>query len=168
VTVDGARRAVLACGTTSIGLRTGTEQAAPPEGFGQWLNALDGGVQIVVSAARHDLTPHADAVLTAAERLPHPALRAADAGRLADPLTDAADDAADLAERVARGAARLFRVGIYVTVHGRTPGELATVAAGVRAAAAFPFSAPGPPAPAPGEPPARSTAVLYRRPCCTE
>jgi type IV secretory pathway VirB4 component len=128
----------------------------------------------------------------------------ADAGRLADPLTDAAaDDAADLAERIARGAARLFRVGLYVTVHARTPGELATVAAGVKAAAAsvlldlqpatfrhhhgytttlplgvdrlgmhrvldtqalaaaFPFSAPGLPAPVPGEAPARSSAVLY-------
>jgi type IV secretory pathway VirB4 component len=128
----------------------------------------------------------------------------ADAGRLADPLTDAAaDDAADLAERVARGAARLFRVGVYVTVHAPTLDELARVCAGVRAAAAgvlldlqpatfrhhhghtttlplgvdrlgmrrvldtaalaaaFPFSGPGLPAPVPGEPPARSSAVLY-------
>jgi hypothetical protein len=82
-TVDGARRAVLACGTTSVGLRTGTEQAGLLEGFGQWLNALGGGVQIVVSAARHDLTPHADAVLTAAERLPDAALRAAAADHAA-------------------------------------------------------------------------------------
>jgi type IV secretory pathway VirB4 component len=128
----------------------------------------------------------------------------ADAGRLADPLTDAAaDDAADLAERVARGAARLFRVGVYVTVHAPTLDELARACAGVRAAAAgvlldlqpatfrhhhghtttlplgvdrlgmrrvldtaalaaaFPFAGPGLPAPVPGQPPARSSAVLY-------
>jgi hypothetical protein len=77
VTVDGASRTVLACGTTSVALRTGTEQAGLLEGFGQWLNALGGGVQIVASAARHDLTPHAVAVLDGADRLPHPALRAA-------------------------------------------------------------------------------------------
>jgi type IV secretory pathway TrbD component len=80
VTVDGTARVVIACGTTGIGLRTPTEQAGLLEGFGQWLNALAGGVQIVVSAARHDLTGHAEAILDVADRLPHPALRAAAAG----------------------------------------------------------------------------------------
>ncbi|WP_200215421.1 VirB4 family type IV secretion system protein [Micromonospora coerulea] len=61
----------------------------------------------------------------------------ADRGRLGDPVVDAAaGDAADLADRVARGAAKLFRVGVYVTVHARTVEELADVSAGVRAAAA--------------------------------
>ncbi len=61
----------------------------------------------------------------------------ADQGRLSDPGTDtAAADAADLAERVARGAAKLFDTGIYVTVHGRDLNELATVTAGARSAAA--------------------------------
>lgn len=61
----------------------------------------------------------------------------ADHGRLGDPATDAAaHDAADLAQRVARGAAKLFDTGIYVTVHGRTLDELATVTAGVKSAAA--------------------------------
>jgi type IV secretory pathway VirB4 component len=60
-----------------------------------------------------------------------------DSGRLGDPMTEAAaTDAADLADRVARGAAKLFDTGIYVTVHARTPDELATVAAGVTSAAA--------------------------------
>jgi hypothetical protein len=45
----------------------------------------------------------------------------ADGGKLGDPQVDAvAADAADLADRVARGAARLFRAGIYLTVHART------------------------------------------------
>ncbi|MEV4544660.1 VirB4 family type IV secretion system protein [Micromonospora echinaurantiaca] len=61
----------------------------------------------------------------------------ADQGRLGDPMVEAAAaDAANLAERVARGAAKLFEVGIYVTIHARTLDELATVTAGVRSAAA--------------------------------
>jgi len=61
----------------------------------------------------------------------------ADSGRLGDPMTDAAAaDAADLAERVARGAAKLFDTGIYVTVHARTLDELRTITAGVKSAAA--------------------------------
>ncbi|WP_435125915.1 VirB4 family type IV secretion system protein, partial [Micromonospora tulbaghiae] len=61
----------------------------------------------------------------------------ADQGRLGDPVVDAAAaDAADLAERVARGAGRLFEVGIYVTVYARTLDELTIIAAGVKSAAA--------------------------------
>jgi type IV secretory pathway VirB4 component len=61
----------------------------------------------------------------------------ADQGRLADPGVEAAAaDAADLADRVARGAAKLFRTGVYVTVHGRDLDELHTTTAGVKAAAA--------------------------------
>jgi type IV secretory pathway VirB4 component len=58
-------------------------------------------------------------------------------GRLGDPGVEAAaDDAADLAARLARGAAKLFKVGVYVTVHARSIEELADVCAQVRAAAA--------------------------------
>ena len=58
-------------------------------------------------------------------------------GKLADPYVDAAaDDAADLAERLARGAAKLFRVGLYLTVHARTEAELTQACAQVKAAAA--------------------------------
>src|SRR5690348_9663677 len=46
-------------------------------------------------------------------------------GRLDDPELDAtAADAADLASRVARGEARLFRLGLYLTVHADTEAEL--------------------------------------------
>ncbi|MEV0133697.1 ATP-binding protein [Dactylosporangium sp. NPDC050688] len=65
--------------------------------------------------------------------------RRADAvhGKLTDPAVDAAaDDAADLAERLARGAAKLFRVGLYLTVHARTETELLDACAQVKAAAA--------------------------------
>jgi type IV secretory pathway VirB4 component len=61
----------------------------------------------------------------------------AESGRLGDPAIEAAAaDAAGLAERVARGADKLFDTGIYVTVHGRDLDELRTVTAGVKAAAA--------------------------------
>ncbi len=61
----------------------------------------------------------------------------ADKGRLGDPVTDAAaDDAADLADRVARGAARLFRAGHYLCVHAPAEDELVEAVAEVRAAAA--------------------------------
>ena len=57
-------------------------------------------------------------------------------GKLADPYVEAAaDDAADLAQRLARGAAKLFRVGVYATVHARTEAELAAACAQVKAAA---------------------------------
>ncbi|MFI1995299.1 VirB4 family type IV secretion system protein [Actinoplanes sp. NPDC020271] len=58
-------------------------------------------------------------------------------GRLGDPMTEAAaSDAADLAERIARGAAKLFETGIYVTTHARDLQELGAITAGVKAAAA--------------------------------
>ena len=61
----------------------------------------------------------------------------ADKGRLGDPQVDAAaEDAADLADRVARGAAKLFRTGVYVTVHATTEDALVEACAQVRAAAA--------------------------------
>ena len=77
MTVDGRPRVVIACGTTSVGLRTGREQAGALAAFGRWLNALPGPVQLVVSAARMDLGVYADAVLDAADRLPDVPLRAA-------------------------------------------------------------------------------------------
>ncbi|MBU8857738.1 MULTISPECIES: DUF87 domain-containing protein [unclassified Micromonospora] len=59
------------------------------------------------------------------------------AGKLTDPTVDAAaDDAADLAGRLARGQAKLFRVGLYLTVHARTEDELLAACAQVKAAAA--------------------------------
>jgi len=46
-------------------------------------------------------------------------------GRLDDPELDAAAfDAAELATRLARGEARLFRLGLYLTVHGFSPDDL--------------------------------------------
>jgi type IV secretory pathway VirB4 component len=58
-------------------------------------------------------------------------------GRLDDPELDAAAfDAAELATRLARGEARLFRLGLYLTVHAFTEHELAERVTEVRNLAA--------------------------------
>lgn len=55
-------------------------------------------------------------------------------GRLPDPALDvAAEDAQDLAERVARGEGRLFSLGLYATARGEDPEELDRQAARLRA-----------------------------------
>jgi hypothetical protein len=57
-----------------------------------------------------------------------------DRDRLADPDVEAAaEDAADLARRVARGEGRLYSVGLYATVRGHTQREVDTEADRLRA-----------------------------------
>jgi type IV secretory pathway VirB4 component len=57
-------------------------------------------------------------------------------GRLDDPELDAAaTDAAELAARVARGEARLFRLGLYLTVHADSEADLSDRVSEVRALA---------------------------------
>src|SRR6266498_3525083 len=57
-----------------------------------------------------------------------------DTGRLADFQAEAAaDDAAELARRLARGQGRLFRVGLYVTIRAHTEQELDTQTDAIRA-----------------------------------
>jgi type IV secretory pathway VirB4 component len=112
----------------------------PPEVGIAWLDAL------LAWPGRVDLVQHIEPIpaATAATRLRRQRARLeasrrmdADKGRLGDPVTDAAaEDAADLADRLARGAARLFRVGHYLCVHAPTPEELVEAVAEVRAAAA--------------------------------
>ncbi|MEV0731159.1 ATP-binding protein [Polymorphospora sp. NPDC050346] len=112
----------------------------PPQVGVAWLDT------IVSWPGRVDVVAHIEPVppATAAARLRRQRARLessrrvdADHGRLGDPLTDAAaDDAADLADRVARGAARLFRTGHYLCVHAETEDELVEAVADVRAAAA--------------------------------
>lgn len=59
-----------------------------------------------------------------------------DHGKLDDPDTEAAAaDAADLAYRVARGEGKLFRVGLYMTIHAGSEQQLADEVAAVRAVA---------------------------------
>src|SRR5690606_11864343 len=58
-------------------------------------------------------------------------------GRLLDPGAEvAAEDAQDLASRIARGQAKLFRASIYLTVHAGTQEDLDDACAEVRSLAA--------------------------------
>ena len=58
-------------------------------------------------------------------------------GRLLDPAAEAAaDDAAELADRIARGQSKLFRLGLYLCVHATSLPELQESVAHVRAVAA--------------------------------
>jgi type IV secretory pathway VirB4 component len=97
-----------------------------------WPGRLDLALHI------NPLPPAAAAARLRTQRARLESTRRADTarGRLADPAVEAAaDDAADLADRVARGAAKLFRVGLYLTVHARTEADLAHACAQVTAAA---------------------------------
>ena len=60
-----------------------------------------------------------------------------DRGQLDDPDVEAAaDDARDLAYRLARGEGKLFRLGLYLTVHAGSEEDLAAEVQAVRALAA--------------------------------
>ena len=105
-----------------------------------WLDPL------LTYPGRIDVSLHVDPIdpLTAAERLRRRLARleagrrhGAEHARLPDPDTDAAaEDAHDLAARLARGETRLFRVGLYLAVHADTDTALAEQVAAVRALAA--------------------------------
>lgn len=96
-------------------------------------------------AGRLDLALHIEPVPSgeAAERLRRQRARLESTRRrgferasLDDPdLESAAADARELAYRVSSGTGKLFRVGIYLTVHAATEAELAAEAARVRAIA---------------------------------
>ncbi|MFF5990601.1 MULTISPECIES: VirB4 family type IV secretion system protein [Prauserella] len=58
-------------------------------------------------------------------------------GRLLDPMVEAAtEDAYDLSARVARGEGKLYRLGLYLTVHATSEADLGEQVAAVRALAA--------------------------------
>jgi type IV secretory pathway VirB4 component len=112
----------------------------PREVSAGWLQPL------LTYPGRLDVSLHIDPVdpVTAANRLKRQLAKlesgrrhAADHGRLTDPQVEAAtEDAYDLAARVARGEGKLFRLGLYLTVHATTADQLADEVAAVRALAA--------------------------------
>jgi hypothetical protein len=131
----GARRLRLGAGfaaTFAVAGYPATVAAPWLEPILSWPGRLD--VAVHIEPVRPDAAAtqlrRARAKLESSRRLD------ADAGRLGDPGVDAAAvDAADLADRVARGAAKLFRVGVYVTVHAATEEMLVEACAQVQAAA---------------------------------
>jgi type IV secretory pathway VirB4 component len=122
--IDGALAATLTV--------TGYPEAVLPG----WLEA------ITSYPARIDVSLHAEAVspLQAATRLRKQRARLesgrrrdAERGRLADPVVEAAaQDAADLAARIARSSAKLFRVALHLTCYADGPEELDALVAEVR------------------------------------
>lgn len=112
----------------------------PREVTSGWLTPL------LSHPGRLDVAVHVDPVdpVTAAGRLRRQLARLESSrlhdtsrGRHSDPQVDVAvEDAAELSARVARAEARLYRVGVYLTVHADSESELADEVAAVRALAA--------------------------------
>ncbi|MFE0099815.1 VirB4 family type IV secretion system protein [Streptomyces sp. NPDC059009] len=112
----------------------------PREVHPGWLQPL------LTYPGRVDVALHIEPVdpVTAAHRLRRQLARlesgrryTQDRGRLLDPHVEAAtEDAYDLSARVARGEGKLYRLGLYLTVHAGGREELADEVAAVRALAA--------------------------------
>ena len=114
--------------------------ATPPRSAAGWLEPL------TAYPGRLDVTLHIEPIpaAVAAARLRRQRARlesgrraGASRGQLDDPDTEAAaDDARELAYRLARGEGHLFRLGLYLTVHAATEDDLHAEVAAVRALAA--------------------------------
>ena len=130
--------------TSASSLRTGTQSIRtfavtgyPREVGPGWLAPL------LTATGTFDVALHVDPMppAMAAERLRRQRARLEsarridmDRGRLVDPeLEVAADDAHDLARRVARGEGKLFRIGLYITVRAANDGDVNAECARLRA-----------------------------------
>ena len=127
-------------------VRVGDDYAAtlavtgyPAEVAAGWLEPL------TAYPGRLDVTLHIEPIppAVAAERLRRQRARlesgrraGADRGQLDDPETEAAaEDARELAYRIARGEGKLFRLGLYLTIHASSEDELTAEVTAVRALA---------------------------------
>ncbi|WP_249644397.1 PrgI family protein [Nocardia sputi] len=112
----------------------------PREVTAGWLAPLlshPGRVEVAVHIDPIDPATAATRLRRQQARLESSRMHDVSRGRLTDPQVDVAvEDAADLSARVARAEARLFRVGVYLTVHAASETELADEVAAVRALAA--------------------------------
>ena len=112
----------------------------PREVHPGWLQPL------LTHPGRLDVSLHIEPVdpLTAADRLKRQLARLEsghrythEKGRLPDPQAEAAtEDAYELSSRVARGEGKLFRLGLYLSVHAASEEELSEEVGAVRALAA--------------------------------
>jgi hypothetical protein len=127
-------------------LRIGDDYAATLAVTGYPAEVAPGWLEPLLSyPGRLDVALHIDPVppAAAADRLRRQRARlesgrraGADRGQLDDPDTEAAaGDARDLAYRLARGEGKLFRLGLYLTVHAASQDDLAEEVAAVRAVA---------------------------------
>ncbi|UGT59896.1 PrgI family protein [Nocardia asteroides] len=112
----------------------------PREVTAGWLAPLlshSGRVEVAVHIEPVDPATAATRLRRQQARLESSRMQDISRGRLTDPQIDVAvEDAAELSARVARAEARLFRVGVYLTVHATSETELADEVAAVRALAA--------------------------------
>ncbi len=112
----------------------------PREVYPGWLQPL------LTYPGRVDVSLHIEPIdpVTAANRLKRQLSKfesgrqhASGKGRLLDPMVEAAtEDAYDLSARVARGEGKLYRLGLYLTVHAASEADLAEQVGAVRALAA--------------------------------
>ena len=109
----------------------------PREVYPGWLAPLltyPGRLDVATHVEPIDPATAASRLKVQLARLESGRRRTAEHGRLIDPHVEAAtEDAYDLSSRVARGEGKLFRVGIYLTVHAPTGQALADEVAAVRA-----------------------------------
>ena len=127
-------------GRRRLGRHPGRHRLPRPRSAPGWLEPL------LSYPGRLDVTLHIEPIPTqvAAARLRRQRARlesgrrhGADRGRLDDPDTEsAAADARELAYRLARGEGKLFRLGLYLTIHAGSEDELAAEVQAVRALAA--------------------------------
>ncbi|WP_219416945.1 VirB4 family type IV secretion system protein [Pseudonocardia nigra] len=109
----------------------------PREVHPGWLDPLlthPGRIDVAVHVEPVDPVTAASRLRSQLSKLESGRRSTAEHGRLHDPHVEAAtEDAYDLSARVARGEGRLFRVGLYLTVHAGSTAELADEVAAVRA-----------------------------------
>lgn len=136
--------------TVAIGARhveVGTDHVAsfavigyPREVAPGWLGPLlshPGRLDVSVHVEPIDPVTAASGLRTRLAKLESGRRHTAEHGRLLDPYVEAAtEDAYDLSHRVARGEGKLFRLGLYLTVHASDTQALADEVAAVRALAA--------------------------------
>lgn len=112
----------------------------PREVYPGWLQPLltyPGRLDVSLHVEPVDPVTAADGLRRQLARLESGRRHSAEHGRLADPQAEAAtEDAYDLSNRIARGEGKLYRVGLYLTVHAATKAALADETAAVRALAA--------------------------------
>ncbi|MFI9811565.1 VirB4 family type IV secretion system protein [Saccharothrix variisporea] len=108
----------------------------PREVHAGWLSPLltyPGRLDVALHVEPIDPTVAAARLRKQLAKLESGRRQTAEHGRLSDPRVEAAtEDAYDLSSRVARGEGKLFRVGLYLTVHAGAAQTLADEVAAVR------------------------------------
>ena len=120
--VDVAARHVVIDGDCAATLIVTGYPAEVTAGWLEPLTSYPGRVDVVLHIEPVPSAVAADRLRKQRARLESSRRAGAGQGRLDDPLTEAAaEDARALAYQIARGEGKLFRTGVYLTVHGEDP-----------------------------------------------